>query len=195
MVAISSIMQPLGTPAPDFTLPDTVSGRLVSRSAYAGKPLLVAFICPHCPYVQFIRTAFARVTTDYLAQGVAVVAISANDVAAYPDDSPQAMAAEAAAAGYRFPYLYDASQEVAKSFHAVCTPDLFLYDRDHLLFYRGQFCGARRKLDPPQVPTGADLTAAVEAVLAGRQPPQPQKPGIGCNVKWIPGNEPAYWQG
>ena len=194
MVATHSAMLPLGTPAPDFSLPDTVTGTLVTRNGLRGRPLLVMFICNHCPYVQFIRAALAEVTAKYLAAGVAVVGINSNDAEANPADGPEAMAREVATFGYRFPYLFDATQRVAADYHAACTPDFQLYDRDHRLFYRGQFCSARRKLDPPQVPTGADLSAAVDTLLAGGQPPQPQRASIGCNVKWRPGNEPAYFQ-
>jgi thiol-disulfide isomerase/thioredoxin len=194
MVATHSAMLPLGTPAPDFSLPDAVTGALRTRHEFRGRPLLVMFICNHCPYVQFIRPVLAEVTAQYLDSGVAVVGINSNDVEAQPDDGPEAMAREAAAAGYRFPYLFDADQSVAAAYHAACTPDFQLYDRDHRLFYRGQFCSARRKVAPPQVPTGADLSAAVAAVLAGGQPPQPQRPSIGCNIKWRPGNEPAYFR-
>ena len=194
MVATNSVMQPLGTPAPDFHLRDTVSGRFVSRADFAGKPLLVLFICNHCPYVQFIRTALAAVTSSYLERGVAVIGISSNDAEAYPDDGPEAMAREAVSVGYRFPYLFDADQSVATAYHAACTPDPMLFDRDHRLFYRGQFCAARRKVTPVQIPTGADLTAAVDALLAGALPPNPQRSSIGCNIKWKPGREPAYFQ-
>ena len=194
MVATNSVMQPLGTPAPDFHLLDTVSGRYVSRADYAGSPLLVLFICNHCPYVQFIRSALATVTSAYQARGVAVVGINSNDAYAYPDDGPAAMAREVVSAGYNFPYLYDADQNVAAAYHAACTPDLMLFDSDHRLFYRGQFCAARRKVTPPQIPTGADLTAAVAALLAGSAPPSPQRSSIGFNIKWKPGREPAYFQ-
>jgi peroxiredoxin len=194
MVATNSVMLPLGTPAPGFTLTDTVSGRPVSSAEFAGKPLLVLFICNHCPYVQFIRSKLAEVTRDYLARGVAVVGISSNDAEAYPADGPEAMAREAVSIGYQFPYLFDADQRVATAYHAACTPDLMLFDHAHRLFYRGQFCTARRKVTPVQIPTGADLTAAVEAVLAKAAPPSPQRSSIGCNIKWKPGHEPEYFQ-
>jgi peroxiredoxin len=194
MVATNSVMLPLGTPAPDFSLIDCVNGRQVTRAEFVGKPLLVLFICNHCPYVQFIRSALAEVTRSYLARGVAVVGISSNDADAYPADGPEAMASEAAANGYPFPYLYDADQSVATAYHAACTPDLMLFDRDHRLFYRGQFCAARRKVAPVQIPTGADLTAAVDAVLTTSTPPSPQRSSIGCNIKWKPGREPSYFQ-
>lgn len=195
MVATNSAMVPLGTPAPDFALTDVVSGAVVTREQFTGSPLLVAFICNHCPYVQFIRTVLAQVTSAYLQRGVAVVAISSNDAEAQPDDGPAAMAREVAANGYRFPYLFDAEQAVAIAYRAACTPDFFLYDGNHRLFYRGQFCTARRKVQPIQTPTGADLTAAVDALLRGDAPPQPQRASIGCNIKWQPGREPDYFGG
>ena len=195
MVATNSAMVPLGTVAPDFALRDVLSGTTVTRAQYAGHPLLVAFICNHCPYVQFMRSALAQVTADYLARGVAVVGISSNDAEAHPEDGPEAMAREANAAGYRFPYLFDAEQSVALSYRAACTPDFFLFNEAHRLFYRGQFCAARRKLQPVQIPTGADLTAAVDALLRADPPPQPQRASIGCNIKWRADREPDYFAG
>lgn len=195
MVATNSAMVPLGTPAPDFSLQDVMSGGIVSRTQYVKKPLLVAFICNHCPYVQFMRSALAQVTANYLARGISVVGISSNDADAQPDDGPEAMAREAQAAGYHFPYLFDGEQTVALAFRAACTPDFFLFDAGHRLFYRGQFCSARRKVQPVQTPTGADLTAAVEALLRGHVPPQPQRASIGCNIKWRADREPDYFAG
>ena len=195
MVATNSAMVPLGTPAPDFALQDVVSGAMVTRAQHAGRPLLVAFICNHCPYVQFMRSALAQVTADYVTRGVAVVGISSNDADAHPEDGPEAMAREARAAGYGFPYLVDAEQSVALSYRAACTPDFFLFDAGHRLFYRGQFCSARRKLLPVQTPTGVDLTAAVDALLRGDPPPQPQRASIGCNIKWRADREPNYFAG
>ena len=188
-------MVPLGTPAPDFALQDVVSGAMVTRAQRVGRPLLVTFICNHCPYVQFMRSVLAQVTADYVTRGVAVVGISSNDADAHPEDGPEAMAREAHAAGYRFPYLFDAEQSVALSYRAACTPDFFLFDADHRLFYRGQFCSARRKLQPAQIPTGADLTAAVDALLRADSPPQPQRASIGCNIKWRADCEPDYFKG
>lgn len=188
-------MLPLGTPAADFSLPEVLGGARVTRTQFIGKPLLVMFICNHCPYVQFIRSALAQVTSDYLGRGVAVVGINSNDATAHPDDGPQAMAAEVRRAGYAFPYLYDEEQAIALAYRAACTPDFFLFDGQHRLFYRGQFCSARRKLQPLQVPTGADLTAAVDAVLRGDAPPQPQRASIGCNIKWRADREPDYFAG
>ena len=195
MVATNSAMVPLGTPAPDFALQDVVSGTMVTRAQSVGRPLLVAFICNHCPYVQFMRSVLAQVTAGYVTRGVAVVGISSNDADAHPEDGPEAMAREAQAAGYRFPYLFDAEQSVALAYRAACTPDFFLFDAGHRLFYRGQFCSARRKLQPVQTPTGADLTAAVEALLRADPPPQPQRASIGCNIKWRADREPDYFAG
>ena len=192
MVATNSAMVPLGTPAPDFALVDAANGKTVRLSDFAGRPLLAMFISNHCPYVQFIRPVLARLSAEWIARGVAEVAIGSNDAEAYPDDGPEAMAREAASAGYRFPYLFDADQSVATAYHAACTPDFFLFDRQHRLSYRGQFCPARRKAQPVQTPTGSDLAAAVDAVLAGAPAPQPQRSSIGCNIKWKPGREPAW---
>jgi peroxiredoxin len=184
-------MLALGTKAPDFSLPDT-SGTIVSLSDFASAPaLVVAFICNHCPYVKLIRAGLAEFGRDMQSMGVAVVAINANDVKNYPDDSPAKMAQEVKSAGYTFPYLYDESQAVAKAYRAACTPDFFLFDKDQLLVYRGQFDDSRPG-NGVEV-TGRDLRAAVEAVLAGQPVPPEQKPGIGCNIKWKSGNAPDYF--
>lgn len=182
MALTPSTMVPLGSPAPNFTLPDT-DGRSVSLSDHAAAPaVLVAFICNHCPYVKHIRAAFANLTADYQAKGVAILAISSNDATAYPDDGPEKMKDEKIAAGYTFPYLYDESQEVAKAYHAACTPDFFVYDKDRKLAYRGQMDDSRPGNGKPN--DGADLRAALDAVLAGKSPSAAQKPSIGCNIKW-----------
>jgi peroxiredoxin len=181
MVETASTMLPLGTPAPRFELPDP-SGKRISSGQFQGSPLLVAFICNHCPYVKHIRSNFAETAKEYQSRGLAVVAISSNDVEAFPEDSPAKMAEEIVSAGYTFPYLYDESQDVAKAYHAVCTPDFFLFDRDHRLVYRGQFDDSRPKNGLPV--TGYDLRAALEAVLDGRAPSADQKPSVGCNIKW-----------
>jgi peroxiredoxin len=187
----STMMLPLGAKAPAFELPDP-SGRVSSLAEFDGSPaLLVAFICNHCPYVKHVRAGFASLATEYQARGVAVVAIASNDAKAYPDDGPEGMAAEAKAAGYTFPYLFDESQAVAKAYGAACTPDFFLFDRDRRLFYRGQMDGSRPGNGVPV--SGADLRQALDAVLAGRPVPQVQRPSLGCNIKWKPGNEPAYF--
>jgi peroxiredoxin len=190
MVAVNSTMLPLGTAAPDFRLPDT-NGKTVSLSDFKGKPLLVAFICNHCPYVKHIRTGLAQLARDCAARGVAVVGISSNDVANHPDDSPANMKEEVKTAGYVFPYLYDESQAAAKTYHAACTPDFYLFDKDHRLVYRGQFDDSRPGNSLPV--TGKDLRAALDAVLAGKPVSPTQKPSIGCNIKWKAGNEPDYF--
>ena len=191
MVRTPSTMLPLGTRAPDFTLPN-VDGRLVSLANAAGpKGTLVMFICNHCPFVKHVADQLAALGRDFMPQGIGIVAISANDVAAHPADSPEQMVREAEERGYPFPYLYDASQEVAKAYHAACTPDFFLFDGARSLVYRGQLDASRPGNDVPV--SGADLRAAIEAVLAGRVPAGNQTPSIGCNIKWKPGNEPGYF--
>ncbi len=192
MSLTSSTMLPWGTSAADFRLPDAVSGRTVALADFAKSPVLVVmFICNHCPYVKHIRTGLAEFGRDYQRKGVAVVAINANDPAAYPEDAPGRMKAEARSAGYSFPYLYDETQVVAKGYRAACTPDLYVFDRDRKLVYRGQFDDSRPGNGRPV--TGADLRAAVDALLAGRMPAADQKPSIGCNIKWRPGNAPEYF--
>lgn len=191
MAETPSTMLPTGTKAPAFRLPDT-AGKPVSLEEFKDAPaLLVAFICNHCPYVKHIRSKFAEVARDYQSRGVGVVAISSNDAQSYPDDSPEQMANEVKLAGYSFPYLYDESQEVAKAYQAACTPDFFLFDRDRQLVYRGQFDDSRPGSGRPV--TGKDLTAAVDAVLAGRPVASEQRPSVGCNIKWKRGNEPKYF--
>jgi peroxiredoxin len=190
MALTPSTMLPLGTPAPEFRLPD-VTGGVVSSVDFAPAPaLVVAFICNHCPYVKHIRAALAGFGRECRARGAAMVAISSNDAARHPDDAPAAMAAEARAAGYVFPYLHDESQAVAKAYRAACTPEFYLFDAARLLAYRGQFDDARPGNGRPV--TGADLRAALDAVLSGRPVPGRQLPGMGCNIKWKPGNEPDY---
>jgi peroxiredoxin len=188
MVLTPSTMLPLGTQLPPFRLHDP-SGKLVADADFAGAPgLLVAFLCNHCPYVQHIADGFAQFARDYTGKGLAVVAINANDVARYPADAPPKMAEEAKQRGYVFPYLYDETQAVAKAFRAACTPEFYLFDRARRLAYRGQFDASRPGNAQPV--TGADLRAAADAVLAGRAPAPDQKPSIGCDIKWKPGNEP-----
>ena len=190
MALTPSTMLPLGTPAPDFALPDT-AGRTVRLADLAAAPVLVvAFICNHCPYVQHLRAALAAFGRDCAARGVAFVAISSNDAERYPADSPAAMAAEARAAGYAFPYLYDGSQAVAAAYRAACTPDFFVFDAARRLAYRGRFDDSSPGNGRPV--TGADLRAAVDALLAGRPVPPAQVPSMGCNIKWRPGHEPDY---
>jgi peroxiredoxin len=187
-----STMIDIGTPLPTFSLPD-FDGKTVSDKDFKGsKALLVAFICNHCPFVRHIRQEFSRFAKEYQAKGLRVVAIASNDTTEFPEDGPAGMKEEAAAAGYTFPYLFDEKQVVARAFHAACTPDLFLFDAQGRLAYRGQFDGSRPKNDVPV--TGADLRAAADAVLAGKAAPATQKPSIGCNIKWTPGNEPEYFK-
>lgn len=191
MVLTPSTMLPLGTAAPDFSLPDP-SGKMHSLKDLAkDQPLLVIFLCNHCPYVKHVRTELAKLTAEYLAKGVAIVGVNSNDVASYPDDRPELMAREVAEVGYRFPYLYDESQAVAKAYRAACTPDFFLFDKKGKLVYRGQMDDSRPGNGIPV--TGKDLRAALDAALADREPPSPQRPSIGCNIKWKRGNEPAYF--
>jgi peroxiredoxin len=192
MVAVNSTMLPLGTAAPDFRLPDT-GGKTVSLSQLKGaSALLVMFICNHCPFVKHLRAELAQLSRDYLPRGVAMVGISSNDVANYPEDGPAQMAAEVKSAGYLFHYLYDETQGVAKAYHAACTPDFFLFDREQRLAYRGQCDDSRPGNGIPV--TGKDLRAALESVLAGKPVPLLQRPSIGCNIKWKPGNEPEYFR-
>jgi peroxiredoxin len=175
-------MAPLGTAAPAFRLPDT-DGKKVSLSDFGQAPaLLVAFICNHCPFVKHVRAAFAQMAREYQGKGVAVVAINSNDAVSHPDDSPERMKEEKKAAGYTFPYLYDETQEVARAYGAACTPDFFLFERQRKLVYRGQMDSSRPDNGKPN--DGADLRAAMDAVLAGKPPSPDQKPSIGCNIKW-----------
>ncbi|MDY7109349.1 MAG: thioredoxin family protein [Planctomycetota bacterium] len=191
MVATPSTMLELGTPAPPFTLPDT-EGRTVSLDDLAGaRALLVMFICNHCPFVKHVAPELAALGREYQDKGVAVVAINSNDVANYPDDQPEKMAAEVDRRGYTFPYLYDETQEVAKAYRAACTPDFYVFDGDQRLIYRGQLDESRPGNDVAV--TGSDLRAALDAALAGAAPPDEQKPSTGCNIKWKAGNAPEYF--
>lgn len=184
-------MLPLGTPAPEFSLNDTVSGDTVSLADCEGKALVVIFICNHCPFVIHIQDGLVSFGNDYRNADVSVVGISANDARNYPGDAPDKLAAMARRMGYAFPYLYDEAQDVAKSYTAACTPDFFVFDSDRTLVYRGQFDDSRPSNRIPV--TGKDLRAAVEAVLNNREVSPVQKPSIGCNIKWIPGQEPDYF--
>jgi peroxiredoxin len=183
-------MLPLGTEAPDFKLPDT-EGNVVSLAGFAEAPaLLVVFMCNHCPFVKHVLKDMVELIGEYQEKGAAAVGISSNDVGDYPEDSPEMMASLAKASGFSFPYLYDQSQDVAKAYHAACTPDFFLFDKERRLVYRGQMDNSRPGNNIPV--TGSDLRAAIEAVLEGRPVSADQTPSLGCNIKWLPGNEPDY---
>jgi peroxiredoxin len=187
MAATPSNMTALGTVAPDFELPDT-DGNAVSLGDFSGMPaLLVMFICNHCPFVKHVAHEIARLGDDYAGK-VGIVAINSNDAENYPQDNPEAMKAEKQARGYNFPYLFDEGQDVAHSYRAACTPDFFLFDAARKLVYRGQLDGSRPGNDVPK--DGRDLRAAIVAVLKGEPASADQKPSLGCNIKWKPGNEP-----
>lgn len=191
MVLTPSTMVALGTRAPDFRLPDP-SGREWTLSDVEGRGgLLVAFICNHCPFVKHLRCQLADFGREYQARGLGVVAVNSNDVATHPADSPERMAEEIDEVGYTFPYLFDESQAVARAYGAACTPDFFLYDGGGRLVYRGRFDASRPGSGAPV--TGEDLRAAADAVLGGRAPQRDQHASVGCNIKWKPGNEPAWF--
>lgn len=181
MALTPSGMVPLGASMPAFSLYDP-DGQLLESPSLAGKPVLVAFICNHCPYVQHIADGLSAFASDYQARGLAVIAINSNDYRQYPADAPEKMREEALRRHYTFPYLVDETQLVARAFMAACTPDFFLYDSDHRLAYRGQFDASRPGNDAPV--TGTDLRAAADAVLAGTSPDPDQTPSLGCNIKW-----------
>ncbi len=192
MALTPSTMLELGTIAPDFALPST-EGATVRLSDFSGAPaLLVMFICNHCPYVKHVSKGLAEMTRKLSSKSVAVVGIMSNDVSKYKDDRPELMKAEKESAGWDFPYLYDESQAVAKAYKAACTPDFFLFDADRKLVYRGQMDDSRPGNGKPV--TGADLLAAAEKALAGKAVDGVQKPSIGCNIKWKPGNEPTWFK-
>ncbi len=194
MVLTASTMLALGATAPPFSLPDT-SGTIVCLDDFKDTAgLLVVFMCNHCPYVKHIQQELVAIGREYGPQGIAMVGINANDAAAYPEDSFELMAATTAQVGYPFPYLYDASQEVAKAYRAACTPDIFLFDGDRRLVYRGQLDDSRPGKEVPV--TGRDLRQALDALLAGRPISEEQLPSMGCNIKWRSGNAPDYfsWQ-
>jgi len=192
MVLTPSTMLALGTQAPEFDLPDVVSGQRVTLKTFAGKKaLLVMFICQHCPYVQHVKQELARLGGDYAKNDIGIVAISANDAEKYPDDAPSSLKAMAQTLGWTFPFCYDESQETAKAYTAACTPDFFLFDGQRTLAYRGQLDDSRPDNGKPV--TGKDLRAAIEAVLAGRPVSAEQRPSVGCNIKWKPENAPSYF--
>lgn len=191
MALVESTMLALGTPAPDFSLPDVVSGKTVRLAQFAGsKALLVMFICRHCPYVVHVKSELAKLGADYAARGLAIVAISANDAARYPDDAPARLKAMAQEEGFAFPLCHDATQAVAAAYTAACTPDFFVFDASRRLVYRGQLDDSRPGNGKPL--TGRDLRAALDAVLSGTPVAKDQRPSVGCSIKWVPGREPAY---
>lgn len=191
MVKTASTMLPLGTTAPEFQLPDVVSGETISLATFADKKaLLVMFICQHCPFVKHVKPELARIGRDY-SDRLGIVAISANDVENYPDDSPEKLKQMAEEHEFNFPVCYDESQEVSKAYTAACTPDFFLFDESNRLVYRGQLDDSRPSTDIPV--TGRDLRLAIDAVLRDKEIDPQQKPSIGCNIKWKPGNEPGYF--
>lgn len=190
MARTPSTMLALGTSAPHFDLPDFDGRRHALDDFAASRALLVAFICNHCPFVKHMRAQFATFAREYAGRGLAVVAIVSNDLDVYPQDGPDAMREEARSLGYVFPYLVDADQQTARAYRAACTPDFFLFGADRRLVYRGQFDDSRPGNDRPV--TGADLRLAVDAVLAGTPVDADQRPSLGCNIKWKPGNEPDY---
>ena len=191
MARTPSTMLPLGTAAPDFSLPD-FNGKQVSLADFKSAPaLLVMFICNHCPFVKHVAEELAKLGRDYTARGVAIVAINSNDTVAHPDDAPPKMKEEAAARGYVFPYLFDETQAVGKAYHAACTPDFYLFDQSQKLVYRGQLDESRPQSGVPV--TGRDLRAALDAVLAGKPVDAEQRASLGCNIKWKAGNEPEYF--
>ncbi|MCY4573727.1 MAG: thioredoxin family protein [Gemmatimonadetes bacterium] len=192
MALVPSTMLALGTPAPDFSLPEPATGETVTLSDFSGTDaLLVVFLSNHCPFVKHLADHFAGIAAEYQGRGVAVVGINANDITTHPDDSPGKMKEEVARRGYTFPYLFDESQEVAKAYRAACTPDFFLFGADGTLAYRGQYDISRPSLGVPV--TGEDLRAAMDAVLAGKAPAAEQMPSVGCNVKWRAGSEPEWF--
>ncbi len=192
MVETLSSMLPLGTRAPDFSLSDAVSEKTVSLAQFEDAPaLLVMFICNHCPFVIHVRDELTRLASEYWKRGVAIVAINSNSIETHPQDAPEHMKALTTELGWEFPFLFDSTQEVAKAYRAACTPDFYLFDAEQRLVYRGQLDDSRPGNN--MLVTGRDLRAALDAVLVGRAPSIDQKPSIGCNIKWAPGNEPGYF--
>ncbi len=190
-MAVESVMLALGTNAPSFALPDVVSGEVVSLESFADKSaLLVMFLCRHCPYVVHVQEEIARLGQDYAESAVGLVGISSNDPGHYPDDAPERLKEMAQRLAFRFPFCFDATQEVAKAYRAVCTPDFYLFDRQHRLVYRGQLDDSRPSTAVPV--TGRDVRDAIEAVLGGRPVAGKQRASIGCSIKWKPGNAPPY---
>jgi peroxiredoxin len=191
-MAASSLMVPLGTPAPDFELP-SADGTTVKLADLDGRALLVMFLCNHCPYVRHVERALGALVAEYAGQGLAAVGICSNDLDAYPDDGPEGMATQARRAGFGFPYLLDETQQVAAAYRAMCTPDLFAYGPDRLLAYRGAFDDSTPRNGRPV--TGALLRDALDRVLAGQPVPEPHRPSMGCSLKWKDGNRPSWLLG
>lgn len=192
MVLTASTMLPLGTKAPEFHLPEVVSGENISLANFADKKaLLVMFICRHCPFVKHIQQELANLGKDYLNSNLGIVAISANDAQNYPNDAPESLKEMSTELGFKFPFCYDETQETAQAYTAACTPDFFLFDQERKLVYRGQLDDSRPSNNKPV--TGADLRAAIEAVLVDQAVTSEQIPSVGCNIKWKPGNEPNYF--
>jgi peroxiredoxin len=190
-MAVASMMLPLGTPAPPFSLPDVVSAKPYSLDSFACKAaLMVIFMCRHCPYVVHVQDEIARIGQDYADTGLGIMGISSNDPAHYPEDAPERLKEMAQQLKFRFPFCFDDTQEVAKSYKATCTPDFYLFDRDRRLAYRGQLDDSRPGNNRPV--TGRDLRAAIDAVLAGKPVDRNQKASIGCSIKWKRGNAPPY---
>ena len=194
MVATASTMLPLGTEIPDFALPNAVDGRKVSPANYRGAVgLVVMFVCNHCPYVRHVLPEITRIAREYLPKGVAFIAVNSNDVDAHPEDGTTHMAHLARQEAWIFPFVFDETQEVAQAFRAACTPDFYLFDEDHRLVYRGQLDDSRP--NDGSMPTGSDLRRALNALLAGAAVTDGQRPSLGCNIKWKPGNAPPYFGG
>jgi peroxiredoxin len=191
MVATPSTMLPLGTQAPSFSLPNSKDNQTYNLVETERKGLLIAFICNHCPYVLHLLDHFTQSSNGWLERGIEVLTISSNDVEKYPADHPEKMSVLAHNYGFPFPYLYDASQEVARAYRAACTPDFFLFDKELRLFYRGQYDASRPGFDQPV--NGENLGQAVECLLNEDSAPQNQVASLGCNIKWKPGNEPTYF--
>jgi len=189
---VESTMLPLGAAAPAFALPSVVSGEIITLDTFADDPaLLVMFICRHCPFVKHVEQELARIGKDYISQGLGIVAISANSLQTHPQDGPEHLKTQAEEVGFTFPYCFDETQAVAKAYTAACTPDFFVFDQAKTLVYRGQLDDSRPSNGVPV--TGQDLRVALDAVLAGQAMTGPQKPSVGCNIKWAPGNAPTYF--
>ncbi|MFK8184605.1 MAG: thioredoxin family protein [Phormidesmis sp.] len=192
MVRTASTMLPLGTLAPKFALTDVVSGSTISLETFQGaRGLLLMFICQHCPFVKHVENELGKIGHDYISKDIGIVAISSNSIETHPQDSPEKMRQQVARANFNFPYAFDETQDVAKRYTAACTPDFFLFDSSFQLAYRGQLDNSRPGNDLPV--NGADLRQALDNVVAGRSVSPAQKPSIGCNIKWVPGNEPDYF--